>query len=113
MSKTENTNTETKQQETTNSKIYCFVRGENIEHSIKRLDDNFVFYFGKSIRPYINKRVFVYNGQIVCNNFKLSDSQLEEISSNITTIIHTAAIVKHYGDFEQFKIANIDAYNFI
>ncbi len=94
--------------ETTNSKIYCFVRGENIEHSIKRLDDNFVFYFGKSIRPYINKRVFVYNGQIVCNNFKLSDSQLEEISSNITTIIHTAAIVKHYGDFEQFKIANID-----
>lgn len=94
--------------ETTNSKIYCFVRGKNVEHSISRLNESFMFYFGKSVYPYINDRVFVYNGQIIYDNFKLSNEQLSEIASNIKTVIHTAAIVKHYGDFEQFKTANID-----
>lgn len=93
---------------TTNSTIYCFVRGDDISHSIARLEESFNFYFNKDLKQYLNTRVKVYNGQIIYNKFKLSDSELEEISNNINTIIHTAAIVKHYGDFEQFKTSNID-----
>ena len=93
---------------TTDSKIYCFVRGENISHSIQRLKDSYSFYFKESLDSYLNSRVFVYNGQIVYDNFSLSNEQLQELCDNTNTIIHTAAIVKHYGDFEQFKIANID-----
>ena len=94
--------------ETTNCNIYCFVRGENISHSIKRLKESYDFYFKESIERYLNNRVIVYNGQIICDNFQLFDEQISNITKNINTIIHTAAIVKHYGDFEQFKESNID-----
>lgn len=93
---------------TTDSKVYCFVRGENISHSIQRLEESYSFYFNESIETYLNSRVFVYNGQIACENFNLSNNQILELANNINTVIHTAAIVKHYGDFEQFKTSNID-----
>lgn len=93
---------------TTDCKIYCFVRGENISHSIERLKESYEFYFKESIEIYINNRILVYNGQIIYDNFQLFDEQISDITKNINTIIHTAAIVKHYGDFEQFKEANID-----
>lgn len=90
-----------------NSKIHCFVRGNNLNHSIERLDDGFNFYFGISIKPFLGNRLEVYNGQITEDNFKLSLSVLNFLINDVDTIIHTAAIVKHYGDFEQFKRTNI------
>lgn len=93
---------------TTDSKVYCFVRGDNVSHSVKRLEESYKFYFDEDLALYLQNRVFVYNGQIVYDNFSLSEDELQEICSNVDTIIHTAAIVKHYGDFEQFKTANID-----
>lgn len=92
----------------TNSKIYCFVRGENIPHSIQRLEESYNYYFNESLEPYLNSRVLVYNAQITLTNFGLFSEQINDICNNINTIIHTAAIVKHYGNFEQFKSANID-----
>lgn len=93
---------------TTTSRIYCFVRGENTSHSIQRLESSYNYYFNESLEPYLNSRVLVYNGQITLSDFGLSAEQLNDICNNINTIIHTAAIVKHYGSFEQFKSANID-----
>lgn len=94
--------------QTTDSKIYCFVRGKNTAHSIQRLDEAYRFYFNESLENYLNSRIFVYNGQIIYDKFSLSNEQIHELNNNINTIIHTAAIVKHYGNFEQFKISNID-----
>lgn len=93
---------------TTESNVYCFVRAESIEKSIVRLENSYKFYFNSSINDYINKRIFVYNGQITSDNFALTDEQLDELKNNINTIIHTAAIVKHYGYFEEFKETNVD-----
>lgn len=90
------------------SKIHCFVRGDNLNHSIDRLDSNFNFYFGLSIKPFLGNRLEVYNGHIIEENFKLSSKVLDFLSKDVDTIIHTAAIVKHYGNFEQFKKTNID-----
>lgn len=90
------------------SKIHCFVRGDSLNHSIDRLDSTFNFYFGLSIKPFLGNRLEVYNGHIVEENFKLSSKVLDFLSKDVDTIIHTAAIVKHYGNFEQFKKTNID-----
>ena len=92
----------------TNAKIYCFVRGKNILHATNRLLESYSFYFNDKLDDLINNRIFVYNGEITFDNFKLSDLQLSEITKNISTVIHAAAIVKHYGDYEQFKLANIE-----
>ena len=61
-----------------------------------------------TISEYFNDRIYVFNGEIIYDNFNLSQEDLDMIISNTKTIIHTAAIVKHYGDFEQFKDSNID-----
>ena len=94
--------------ETTNVKIYCLVRGTSKVHSLSRLKESYNFYFGKDITDLLNKRIFVFNGEILYDNFNLPQEDLDTITNNIKTIIHTAAIVKHYGDFEQFKNSNID-----
>ena len=92
----------------TSSKIHCFVRGDNLNHSIERLDNNFNFYFGLSIKPFLGNRLEIYNGHIVEDNFKLSQKVVDFLAKDVNTIIHTAAIVKHYGNFELFKKTNID-----
>ena len=92
----------------TNVKIYCFVRGTSKIHALSRLKESYEFYFNKDITKYFNNRIFVFNGEIIYDNFNLPQADLDTIIANTKTIIHTAAIVKHYGDFEQFKHSNID-----
>lgn len=94
--------------DTTNSKIYCLVRGADVQSSLARLQKSYKYYFGLSINKYLNRRVFVINGDITKNNLNLSIESKNMLENNTNTIIHTAAVVKHYGNFEEFKNINID-----
>ena len=93
---------------TTNSKIYCLVRGRNVSHAIKRLSEKYLFYFNTDISSLIDDRVFILNGDISDVNFGLDTQTIINLMTNVNTIIHTAAIVKHYGHFDEFKKINID-----
>lgn len=93
---------------TTDSKIYCLVRGANIDFSKKRLYSSFEFYFNKNLETDFKGRVFVVNGDISLPNLGLSKEEADEVSKDVSTVIHSAAIVKHYGDFEEFKTININ-----
>lgn len=92
---------------TTNVNIYCLVRGNNIVHATERLTKTYDFYFDENISNIINSRVFILNGSINKDNIGLSNKSLNLIKNNVSTIIHTAAIVKHYGNFEEFQDVNI------
>ena len=93
---------------TTSSNIYCLVRGTTIAHATERLKEKYNFYFNESLDNYINTRVFVFNGNIEKHNLDLSNKNINLIKLNVSTIIHTAAIVKHYGNFEEFQKININ-----
>ena len=93
---------------TTDSKIYCLVRGANIDFSKKRLFSSYEFYFNKNLDSDFKRRVSVVNGDIALPNLGISADEAESISKDISTVIHSAAIVKHYGDFEEFKNININ-----
>ncbi|MBP3462997.1 MAG: amino acid adenylation domain-containing protein [Clostridia bacterium] len=93
--------------ETTNSKIYCLVRGATLDFSKERLYSSFKFYFNKNLESDYNGRVFVVNGDVSESNLAMSSEDLDLIKSNVSTIIHTAAIVKHYGNFDEFSKINI------
>lgn len=93
---------------TTDSKIYCLVRGANIDFSKKRLFSSYEFYFNKNLDSDFKGRVSVVNGDITLPNLGISADEAEIISKDISTVIHSAAIVKHYGDFEEFKNININ-----
>ena len=92
----------------TKSKIYCLVRGNSITNSTDRLKEKYKFYFNKDISHLIGKRIFIFNGNITKENIGLSTQNINSIKENISTIIHTAAIVKHYGNYEQFQNVNVN-----
>ncbi|MBR3152338.1 MAG: amino acid adenylation domain-containing protein [Clostridia bacterium] len=94
--------------ESTDCNIYCLVRGATHDFSIKRLCDSYSFYFKKDLKEIINERVFVINGDVINEDLGLTENDYNLLKNNIDTVIHTAAIVKHYGDFNEFKAININ-----
>ncbi|MGN1327187.1 MAG: amino acid adenylation domain-containing protein [Clostridia bacterium] len=91
----------------TNNTIYCLVRGKSHEHSVSRLISAYKFYFNTDISNFINSRVIVVSGDIDLPNFGIDISVFNNYINNFYTIIHTAAIVKHYGSFAEFDKINI------
>jgi len=79
-----------------------------MDFSRKRLFSSYEFYFNKNLDSDFKGRVLVVNGDITLPNLGISAEEAEIISKDISTVIHSAAIVKHYGDFEEFKNININ-----
>lgn len=105
---------------TTDNKIYCLVRGKDEDFRFNKLNESYKYYFNETIDKYINNRIFIIGGDTSYTNLNLSQCDLEIIKNNINTIINTAAIVKHYGDINDFITNNVNgtknvlelAYNF-
>ena len=93
---------------TTENKIYCLVRGNDYEFRLNKLKSNYKYYFNEDITPYIENRVFIVGGDISYINLKLEYDDYDFLKKNISTIINAAAIVKHYGQFEDFEKNNIE-----
>ena len=93
---------------TTESKIYCLVRGKKNQLPTERLIEQYKFYFEKDISKYIGNRIFVIDGSISDKNIGFTDSIINQLKNNVSTVIHTAARVKHYGEYEEFKNINIE-----
>ena len=93
---------------TTAIKIYCLVRGKTISNSKERLIEKYKFYFNEDISNLIDDRIIVFNGTILKEDIGLSTANLKIIKENVKTIIHTAACVKHYGEYEEFNKVNTE-----
>lgn len=93
---------------TTNSTVYCLVRGANLDFSKKRLYSSFKFYFNQDLEETFPNRFVILNGDISNSSLGLSDEDMDLLKNNVSTVIHTAAIVKHYGNFNEFKQININ-----
>ena len=92
---------------TTENNIYCLVRGDTYEYRLNKLKTAYEYYFEEDLSNYIDNRVFIINGDMCYKNLNLCNSDLKIFKNNIKTIINTAAIVKHYGNIEDFKNNNI------
>lgn len=91
-----------------NVKVYCLIRGTNIEKAKQRLASNFKFYFSDADEEEILKNVEVVVGDIRYKNLGLSDEEIEKLGHKINLVIHSAATVKHMGKYEDFKKLNLD-----
>lgn len=92
----------------TNNIIYCLVRGNSLEHSSDRLKKSYNFYFNDDISKYLNNRIYIVSGNVDAPNFGIDISVFNNYINKFSTIIHTAAIVKHYGSFEDFEKINMN-----
>lgn len=91
----------------TDTNIYCLIRGKNNLSALDRLKNILHFYFEDKYDKYIGNRINLVEGDITKDNIGLSSTEYEFLGSNINTVIHCAALVKHYGTFKEFENINI------
>jgi len=87
----------------TDNIIYCLVRGNQAK---LRLDELLNFYFPALEIPLIN-RIVVVHGDISSKHFGLTDNDYNDLAQKVQTVIHSGALVKHYGNYSEFKKINV------
>ncbi|NLV20788.1 MAG: amino acid adenylation domain-containing protein [Syntrophomonadaceae bacterium] len=92
----------------TDAEVYCLIRGNSQTEAQHRLANVLDFYFPGAIIQAILKRVHVYPGDITLPGWGLNNVQFNELSQTINTVIHSAAMVKHYGGYDQFEKVNVN-----
>lgn len=88
------------------NKVYCLIRGDDIEQSQKKLRAAFNYYFNKSFYLY-HERIIVVCGDITEEKFGMSGSDYYELGSKMNMVIHCAATVKHFASKELFENVNV------
>lgn len=93
----------------TNYHVHLLVRASSPFEAYKRINEKFKFYFNKSLDEFYNSRIFVYQSDLEKENLDLSSADYKNLSIKIDSIIHSASLVKHYGQYEKFYLANVQS----
>jgi amino acid adenylation domain-containing protein/thioester reductase-like protein/non-ribosomal peptide synthase protein (TIGR01720 family) len=94
--------------EKTDANIYCLIRGASLIFIQNKLLDILNFYFhDKHYEKQISKRIFIINGDITWENLGITESEYRQLGLIIDIVIHTAALVKHFGNYSDFEKVNI------
>ncbi|MGC5328165.1 amino acid adenylation domain-containing protein [Brevibacillus sp. SYSU BS000544] len=89
------------------STFYLLIRGQDLRLAEERLKQKVLFYFGDSYYENMQSRVIILNGEIGEPSFGLEETAYEALAQEIDCIIHSAAFVKHYGEYETFYKSNV------
>lgn len=95
------------------NKIYCLVRNKENISSEERLYSKIKYYFNLNdeIENIIKEKVEVLDGDLGKENFGFSKVEYNKLKNTITTVINSAADVRHYGKFKKFYQTNVDSIN--
>lgn len=92
----------------TNATVYCLVRDkDNVSH-INRLYKTLQFYFGHTYDNLVGNRIKIIQGDITDKHLGFSKEDYEKIGKQLSCVINSAAIVKHYGKSSDFDKINIE-----
>jgi len=92
----------------TNYTVYCLVRESTYERACRKLADRLDFYFKNSnYKQLFNNRIYVVKGDFTLHKLGLSDNEYDSLGKRIQCIIHSGALVNHYGNPEIFEKTNI------
>lgn len=90
----------------TDSNIYCLVRRVRGKEPANRLKECMQFFFENKYDSFFETRIITIEGDIVLEDLTLDEDDLNILKDNVTTVINSAAYVKHYGELELFKRIN-------
>lgn len=94
------------------NEIFCIVRANNCEDAKKRLVNVLGGYFDNKYADRIQreKNIHVIAGNIAESDVDAMIRQIQTVRNDdviITHLIHTAALVKHYGTYDEFEKTNV------
>jgi len=95
--------------ELTNYSIFLLIRADSTQEAAKRINKKFQFYFDKTLDDVHDVRVFVIKADIEKSDLGLSPQEYQNLVLKVDSVIHTAALVKHYGEYGKFYSANVQA----
>ena len=87
------------------SNITCIIRGKDDKTPMERLSSLYRFYFNRKLPK---NRITIIDSDITKTNLGLGVRKYKELGQNIDLIINSAANVKYYGVYEEFKKINVD-----
>lgn len=90
-----------------NIKIYCLIRNDPSTSAENKLKNKFKYYFGSDLSNLFGSRIIVVPGEITEEYFGLSDNMYKTIASSVYTVVNCAALVKHFGKYEDFEKINV------
>ncbi len=92
----------------TNNDIYCLIRQKNNMIPNERLKNTLSFYFGDNFYQKYKDRIHIVEGDITKQpNIGLNEEDLKTVKDNVTTVINSGAIVKHFGQRDLFEEINV------
>lgn len=92
----------------TNYKIYLLIRAKSNEDAYCRLYNKFKYYFDLELKDF-SHRIEIISSNIEHKKLGLSNEQYNNLTNNVDSVIHAAAKVKYYGDYEIFYKINVEA----
>lgn len=88
--------------------VYCLIRPKNNVSPRYRLLQSLRFYFGDEYVDKVSSRIKVVSGDITAgSSFGLNRKDLLSIAKNVSTIINSGALVKHFGLRKEFEDINV------
>ena len=91
----------------TNSTVYCLIRKKENKNAKERLHSKLQYYFNRSYKELLNDKIFIIETDITEKQLGIDSSLYNDLGKKIDMVIHCAADVKHYGDYNSSSKANI------
>lgn len=99
--------------ENTNSTVYCLIRKDPTTSVNDKLLNKLHYYFENKYDNLIGNRIIVVKSDITHPDLGISKKTLSEIFTQISCVINSAAIVKHYGYYSDFEDINVNAVKYL
>ncbi len=93
----------------TSTKVFCVIRKKDSVNPLNRFITKFNFYFPNvNIEQYLY-RIKIIEGNLLDNHFGIEEDLYNHLGTTCDCVIDTAALVKHYGNYELFNKTNVNS----
>nr|MBA3537963.1 amino acid adenylation domain-containing protein [Tatlockia sp.] len=93
----------------TDYSIFLIIRADSDKEAFERVNRKFKYYFDENLNYVHNKRLFVYAGDLEKKDLGVTTGTYQTLITQIDSIIHSAALTKHYGEYDRFYLTNVQA----
>lgn len=90
-------------------KVYCIIREKDFKSAQERFKEKINYYFNKDLQECINKKVVIIEGNVTKQKFGLEEKEYLSLQKSITTVVNSAANVRHYGKEESIIDTNVQS----
>ncbi|SDL53333.1 amino acid adenylation domain-containing protein/thioester reductase domain-containing protein [Maridesulfovibrio ferrireducens] len=89
------------------SRIHLIIRSKDSDAARARLDSKWEYYFKCAMPKIYKERIQIHAGDLSSEKIGLNKADWEKLAQEVDCIINAAALVKHYGHYEEFVTANV------